>query len=212
MNNFNNLICFNFGKWGIGHPLWITGVSGDGKTKLSEAIYENTNKSINIISLDLFLTRLTCEEESFNKIRSERNYIDNSLLFEYIDSHPELPRGLKPMKTDLLRYENEKDYFIDFFKWIINKSKRINKHVLVEGVDILLYASVNWLYHEPVIIIKSSLVRLIKQRLNRRKTDNINLKENINIEIEKIPIIKTEIKERDRLIRLIKKKHKEKKE
>ena len=212
MDNFNNLIYFNFGKWGIGHPLWITGVSGDGKTKLSEAIYENSNKSINIISLDLFLTRLTCEEESFNKIRSEKNYIDNSLLFEYIDSHPELPRGLKPMETDLLRYENEKDYFINLFKWIINKSKKINKRVLVEGVDIFLYASANWLYHEPVIIIKSPIFRLIKQRLNRRKIDNINLKENINIEIEKIPIIRTEIKERNRLIRLMTKKYKEKKE
>lgn len=177
---------FNFDHWGYGHPLWITGVSGEGKSTLTDKLKErfHQDKNVQIATLDILMDRLACEAEDFNRERSLGKYNNSPIMLEFIDTFKnELPWCLKPIKNDMLRYQGEKEWYLKLFKWLVEKSK--DCIIICEGIDIMLYMPTKWVSREPLIIMQPSLPKGTFFRIKRRLENNIGIFKAIQFEFEK---------------------------
>lgn len=165
----------NLNKWGKDknhNILYVTGLSGSGKSTIAEKL---KNSSIDVINLDLFL------EE--NDSRDERNKNFVSYLNTYYSNFDEISR--RDVKIGTKEFGNALDRFEACIDGFGREQYSKNRNVIVEGVQLLddtLYPDKNVLKDKPIITPNTSPLRSMIRGMRRDEIsiDVADLKERID--------------------------------
>lgn len=165
----------NLDKWGKDknhNILYVTGLSGSGKSTIAEKL---KNSSIDVINLDLFL------EE--NDSRNERNKNFVSYLNTHYPNFDEISR--RDVKTGTKEFGNALDRFESCIDGFGREQYSKSRNVIVEGVQLLddtLYPDKNVLKDKPIITPNTSPLRSMIRGMRRDEIsiDVADLKERIN--------------------------------
>lgn len=157
-----NIDDFDSGKSNI---LFITGLSGSGKTTMSSALCEQY--AATKLSLDYFQNYHSIQNDpKFSKIKASRK---NDPMLIWIDKYMKLNPEIKKQShmfsnIDLVSF---KDYFIPFFKWLIGELKKDGGRYIVEGLHILLYIPYKDIKKYPLICINTSATKSLVRHWQR---------------------------------------------
>ena len=216
-NKYNELMCYysenvlfnepnfviNMNKWGPGHPLWITGTSGDGKSTLAKKLYTE-EKNTALVTLDWLLVRLCYPREKyFRKVVNDPvTQKQDFIIIRFINEHPEMPWELgidiatdKNPNRDIATF-----WFNKFFQWLLEESKTsyYKYKIIVEGCAIAAYGNPRIFVNEPLIIMGTSQLQSKFNRIHRDHTDsNKDLLTSIKNELKRDYINDLEKQKRD---------------
>lgn len=157
-----NIDDFDSGKSNI---LFITGLSGSGKTTMSSELCEQY--AATKLSLDYFQNYHSIQNDpKFAKIKASRK---NDPMLIWIDKYMKLNPEIKKQShmfsnIDLVSF---KDYFIPFFKWLISELKKDDDRYIVEGLHILLYIPYKDIKKYPLICINTSATKSLVRHWQR---------------------------------------------
>ena len=157
-----NIDDFDSGKSNI---LFITGLSGSGKTTMSSELCEQY--SATKLSLDYFQNYHSIQNDPrFAKIKASRK---NDPMLIWIDKYMKLNPEIKKQShmfsnIDLVSF---KDYFIPFFKWLISELKKDDDRYIVEGLHIVLYIPYKDIKKYPLICINTSATKSLVRHWQR---------------------------------------------
>ena len=157
-----NIDDFDSGKSNI---LFITGLSGSGKTTMSSELCEQYTATK--LSLDYFQNYHSIQNDPrFAKIKASRK---NDPMLIWIDKYMKLNPEVKKQShmfsnIDLVSF---KDYFIPFFKWLIGELKKDDGRYIVEGLHILLYIPYKDIKKYPLICINTSATKSLVRHWQR---------------------------------------------
>jgi len=190
-NKYNELMCYysenvlfnepnfviNMDKWGPGHPLWITGTSGDGKSTLAKKLYTE-EKNTALVTLDWLLVRLCHPREKYFKkvVNNPVTQKQDFIIMRFINEHPEMPWELgrdiatnKNPNRDIATF-----WFNKFFQWLLEESKTsyYKYKIIVEGCVIAAYGNPRIFVYEPLIIMGTSQLQSKFNRIHRDLTDD----------------------------------------
>lgn len=157
--NYN--ICININKWNKNKILLITGLSGSGKTYLSNYL-SNKHKAIHI-NLDDF----EFHEKLFNKylLTSGEHLIKNYFI----------KNNIKFNKT--INDDNFFKLFEQFINYLYNYINSHNKLFIIEGIQIYgNHFNKNIINNSSIILINKPIIKVINDRLKRNnETNNLNI-------------------------------------
>ena len=169
----------NYDKWDYGMPLWITGASGDGKSTLANKLAKYNNAIV--VSTDYVLMYIGFTPEEFeNKIQKLSNEYglnleNNMLATEYINTHPNLPRGLRDPKTKTYNRNKTVPEMVTYFEWVYNKirtdTKYHNQKYIIEGCEIS-HMDPDFFVDKPIIIMGGSRIQSFYRRIKRDNPQN----------------------------------------
>lgn len=169
----------NYDKWDYGMPLWITGASGDGKSTLANKLAKDNNAIV--VSTDYVLMYIGFTPEEFeNKIQKLSNEYglnlkNNILATEYINTHPNLPRGLRDPKTKTYNRSKTVPEMVTYFEWVYNKirtdTKYHNQKYIIEGCEIS-HMDPDFFVDKPIIIMGGSRIQSFYRRIKRDNPQN----------------------------------------
>lgn len=169
----------NYDKWDYGMPLWITGASGDGKSTLANKLAKDNNAIV--VSTDYVLMYIGFTPEEFeNKIQKLSNEYglnleNNMLATEYINTHPNLPRGLRDPKTKTYNRNKTVPEMVTYFEWVYNKirtdTKYRNQKYIIEGCEIS-HMDPDFFVDKPIIIMGGSRIQSFYRRIKRDNPQN----------------------------------------
>lgn len=169
----------NYDKWDYGMPLWITGASGDGKSTLANKLAKDNNAIV--VSTDYVLMYIGFTPEEFeNKIQKLSNEYglnleNNMLATEYINTHPNLPRGLRDPKTKTYNRNKTVPEMVTYFEWVYNKirtdTKYHNQKYIIEGCEIS-HMDPDFFVDKPIIIMGGSRIQSFYRRIKRDNPQN----------------------------------------
>ena len=151
-----NIDDFDSGKSNI---LFITGLSGSGKTTMSSELCEQYGATK--LSLDFFQNYHSIQNDpKFSIIKSTRKDIP---VMVWIDKYMKLNPDVKKQShmfsnIDMISF---KDYFTPFFKWLIKELKKDNGKYIVEGLHVMLYIPYKDIKKYPLICINTSAIKSI---------------------------------------------------
>ena len=151
-----NIDDFDSGKSNI---LFITGLSGSGKTTMSSELCEQYGATK--LSLDFFQNYHSIQDDpKFSIIKSTRKDIP---VMVWIDKYMKLNPDVKKQShmfsnIDMVSF---KDYFTPFFKWLIKELKKDNGKYIVEGLHVMLYIPYKDIKKYPLICINTSAIKSI---------------------------------------------------
>lgn len=151
-----NIDDFDSGKSNI---LFITGLSGSGKTTMSSELCEQYGATK--LSLDFFQNYHSIQNDpKFSIIKSTRKDIP---VMVWIDKYMKLNPDVKKQShmfsnIDMVSF---KDYFTPFFKWLIKELKKDNGKYIVEGLHVMLYIPYKDIKKYPLICINTSAIKSI---------------------------------------------------
>lgn len=157
-----NIDDFDSGKSNI---LFITGLSGSGKTTMSSELCEQY--AATKLSLDYFQNYHSIQNDPrFAKIKASRK---NDPMLIWIDKYMKLNPEVKKQShmfsnIDLVSF---KDYFIPFFKWLIGELKKDDGRYIVEGLHIMLYIPYKDIKKYPLICINTSATKSLVRHWQR---------------------------------------------
>lgn len=157
-----NIDDFDSGKSNI---LFITGLSGSGKTTMSSELCEQY--AATKLSLDYFQNYHSIQNDPrFAKIKASRK---NDPMLIWIDKYMKLNPEIKKQShmfsnIDLVSF---KDYFIPFFKWLISELKKDDDRYIVEGLHIVLYIPYKDIKKYPLICINTSATKSLVRHWQR---------------------------------------------
>lgn len=157
-----NIDDFDSGKSNI---LFITGLSGSGKTTMSSELCEQY--AATKLSLDYFQNYHSIQNDPrFAKIKASRK---NDPMLIWIDKYMKLNPEIKKQShmfsnIDLISF---KDYFIPFFKWLISELKKDDDRYIVEGLHIVLYIPYKDIKKYPLICINTSATKSLVRHWQR---------------------------------------------
>ena len=157
-----NIDDFDSGKSNI---LFITGLSGSGKTTMSSELCEQY--AATKLSLDYFQNYHSIQNDpKFAKLKASRK---NDPMLIWIDKYMKLNPEIKKQShmfsnIDLVSF---KDYFIPFFKWLIGELKKDDGRYIVEGLHILLYIPYKDIKKYPLICINTSATKSLVRHWQR---------------------------------------------
>lgn len=146
---------FNLDNWNHEKVLYITGLSGSGKSYLSRKIQKNYK--CEIIQLDDF------------RENGSMSSVDVVSLFK--SSCPETTRYFDTKWSDYRMFEK---YFPIFFEFLINFIKQDGRMFIVEGIQIYhIPFNKKWFYNKP-LIVKGTDVNTSYDRQVARGSKNLN--------------------------------------
>lgn len=157
-----NIDDFDSGKSNI---LFITGLSGSGKTTMSSELCEQY--AATKLSLDYFQNYHSIQNDPrFAKIKASRK---NDPMLIWIDKYMKLNPEIKKQShmfsnIDLVSF---KDYFIPFFRWLISELKKDDDRYIIEGLHILLYIPYKDIKKYPLICINTSATKSLVRHWQR---------------------------------------------
>ena len=157
-----NIDDFDSGKSNI---LFITGLSGSGKTTMSSELCEQY--AATKLSLDYFQNYHSIQNDPrFAKIKTSRK---NDPMLIWIDKYMKLNPEIKKQShmfsnIDLVSF---KDYFIPFFRWLISELKKDDDRYIIEGLHILLYIPYKDIKKYPLICINTSATKSLVRHWQR---------------------------------------------
>ena len=157
-----NIDDFDSGKSNI---LFITGLSGSGKTTMSSELCEQY--AATKLSLDYFQNYHSIQNDPrFAKIKASRKN-DPMLIWidKYLKLNPEIKKQSHMFSNiDLVSF---KDYFIPFFRWLISELKKDDDRYIIEGLHILLYIPYKDIKKYPLICINTSATKSLVRHWQR---------------------------------------------
>lgn len=164
----------NMDKWGPGHPLFITGSSGDGKSTLAKKLYKN-EKNGALVTLDWLLIRLCYPRDKYYKKVVNNPYTQEHdfIIVRFLNEHPEMPWELGiGVSSDTHPNHKIVSYWYNvFFEWLLKEAKTTysNYKIVVEGCDIAVYGNPRIFANEPLIVMGTSQ---LQGRINRIHRDH----------------------------------------
>lgn len=186
----------NMDKWGSGHPLWITGSSGDGKSTLAKKMCES-EKNCALVTLDWLLVRLCYPREKYYRkvVNDPYTQEHDFIIVRFLNEHPEMPWELGITASDINHPNHDivSYWYNIFYDWLLKEAKTTySKYkIIVEGCDIAVYGNPRIFAKEPLIIMgtsnlqgkinrirrdheKHSLIDSIKREMKREYTKSLN--------------------------------------
>lgn len=145
----------NMNLWKMNHAnvLYITGLSGAGKTTLSKTY---ASKDVEVIEFDALTTSLI---RGINTLRHPE--LIHPLVIEYLNT---IKYTTTIKWTDGGVLETHCRAFVEFLE---NRAKQENKKYVLEGTQIYSYIPASYFRDKPLIILGVSLLRSLKQRTSR---------------------------------------------
>ena len=160
---------YNFSYWkpGVHNVLYVTGLSGGGKTTTAIQI----SKEYNAVYIEL--DRIKATYSFMNN--PNQNRADEIYIAEYAKS---IHLNKDPKKMNDEEYEN---YFFGCFDYIQSQMKADNESLyIVEGIQLIKVARRdNTIFNEPIIIKGTSMLTSIFRRLKRDKEIRIGDKASV---------------------------------
>lgn len=141
--------------------LYVTGLTGSGKTYLANKLFESTNSEL--VSLD----NISFHYMNSHSSNTMQNKINNTLLeqcpeaLEFFDLKPMEKYGYKEKYRDTIDIQKE------FCNWFINKYQNTSKKYILEG-DLLFNIHPGEWYNDKPIIIKNNRYDDICRRRAKR--------------------------------------------
>lgn len=166
----------NMDKWGPGHPLFITGSSGDGKSTLAKKLYKN-EKNGALVTLDWLLIRLCYPRDKYYKKVVNNPYTQEHdfIIVRFLNEHPEMPWELGiGVSSDAHPNHKIVSYWYNvFFEWLLKEAKTTysNYKIVVEGCDIAVYGNPRIFANEPLIVMGTSQLQGKINRIHRDHKD-----------------------------------------
>lgn len=163
-----------FGKSRNTNILFITGISGSGKSSLAKIIQEQTNSDL--ISIDLYLSN--SDNKSINQMsRSFNRFLDKNVPY-----WKRMQKAAYDVLANIDTYNNEErkvvgEWFDTFESALLKYGRDLfpDKKVIAEGVqildDTLFYNNKQFLKGKPLIIMDTDKAISIKSRAFRDKKD-----------------------------------------
>ena len=155
---------YNFDKWkkGSNNILYVTGLSGGGKTTIAMNLSKDYKAyHIELDTLEMAYQFINHPEYDY------RNEKDILMIIEFYNHHP----FKDPRKMNDDEYN---EYQINMFNYMLKKMKEDKDHLyIVEGIQIITLARdgyANEIFNSPLIIKNTSMLTAIFRRWNR---DNI---------------------------------------
>ena len=165
----NNLY-INFEKFENGECNFclITGLSGSGKSTLGESIAKKYKAEY--IELDIF-------EHSYMFENDEQLKEAGEVFYEYLMKHKDIYTKLKAKELQGKELGIEINKFLKYVLSYIKKNKK--KKFVVEGVQIYDFGDPKSLKSYPMILVRASVSKSIKQRWLRNGNGHIELKKEL---------------------------------
>lgn len=173
---------FNIDKWenGDSNILLITGLSGSGKTTSGVNLANTFNAKL--IQLDIFQNY---EYSVVNNINEK--YAIYPYITEYLKKNPKIAN--KTHEFSSIKLESFKQYFVPFFKWLIDKLEKDKKNrYVVEGIHILLFVPYSSIKEYPLYCINTSVTKSLIRHWIR---DNWGVNDIIKHGYKNIELFKT---------------------
>lgn len=198
----------NMDKWGPGHPLWITGSSGDGKSTLAKE-YCNKFSNTALVTLDWLLIRLRYPKEKYFRkvVNNPKTQEKDFIIVRFMNEHPEIPYELGLGQYN--HYDEVNYWYNTFFDWLLKEAKTTYSkyNIIVEGCDIALYGNPKVFAREPLIIMGTSRmqgkIRRIKRDIETSTDHDMSLLEAIKREMKR-DYVKDINKSKDNFKKMIK--------
>jgi len=173
----NNLY-INFEKFEKGECNFclITGLSGSGKSTLGESIAKKYKAEY--IELDIF-------EHSYMFENDEQLKEAGEVFYEYLTKHKDIYAKLKTKEIQGKELGIEINKFLKYVLTYIRKNKK--KKFVVEGVQIYAFGDPKTLKSYPMILVRTSVSKSIKQRWLRDSNGKIQWKDELK---ELSPLLK----------------------
>ena len=146
----------------------ITGLSGSGKSTLGESI--SRKYKAEYIELDNF-------EHSYMFENDEQLKEAGDVFYQYLTKHKDIYVKLKTKEIQGKELGVEINKFLKFVLSYIKKNKK--KRFVVEGVQIYAFGDPNTLKSYPMVLIRASVSKSIKQRWLRNGAGKIEWKEEL---------------------------------
>lgn len=128
--------------------LFITGLSGSGKSTYARQLAKEENASI--IELDIF----QCYDK-FKNAGTRKNDISMKMVSEFLEENPEMV----DIDFSNIKLESFGDSFTKYFKWLVNKLHKSNERYIVEGIHVMLFIPYSDIKGEPIICIGTSMIK-----------------------------------------------------
>lgn len=128
--------------------LFITGLSGSGKSTYARQLAKEENATI--IELDIF----QCYDK-FKNAGTRKNDISMKMVSEFLEDNPEMV----DIDFSNIKLESFGDSFTKYFKWLINKLHKSNERYIVEGIHVMLFIPYSDIKGEPIICIGTSMIK-----------------------------------------------------
>ena len=171
-NLYINIDKFESGKTNV---LFITGLSGSGKSTISNSLAAKYNAEI--IELDLFEH---CG--MFSNVSQLQEA--GEVFYEYLSSNKSLWERLKKKEVRGKELEEETSKFIKYaIKWC--KSHKESKWI-IEGVQIYSFTDPNVMKIESIVFVNASMLKSIIQRWKRNGNGKIDLSKEIKNELPQL--------------------------
>lgn len=128
--------------------LFITGLSGSGKSTYARQLAKEENATI--IELDIF----QCYDK-FKNAGTRKNDISMKMVSEFLEENPEMV----DIDFSNIKLESFGDSFTKYFKWLVNKLHKSNERYIVEGIHVMLFIPYSDIKGEPIICIGTSMIK-----------------------------------------------------
>lgn len=128
--------------------LFITGLSGSGKSTYAKQLAKEENATI--IELDIF----QCYDK-FKNAGTRKNDISMKMVSEFLEDNPEMV----DIDFSNIKLESFRDSFTKYFKWLLNKLHKSNERYIIEGIHIMLFIPYSDIKGEPIICIGTSMIK-----------------------------------------------------
>lgn len=128
--------------------LFITGLSGSGKSTYARQLAKEENATI--IELDIF----QCYDK-FKNAGTRKNDISMKMVSEFLEENPEMV----DIDFSNIKLESFGDSFTKYFKWLLNKLHKSNERYIIEGIHIMLFIPYSDIKGEPIICIGTSMIK-----------------------------------------------------
>ncbi len=161
-----DLLSFNLDNYGVSNILFVTGLSGSGKSTKATKLGKRYNAIVfELDNLGGF----------YGKFKNSKELI-HELTKNFLKSNQELDEIIRKNKFVKLKIENFNEYsnwIIKYFEYLVHFCNNNEKLYIFEGTQIFKCINPNYFVNKPLIILRTSVlksfIRRIKRQVNFRK-------------------------------------------
>ena len=160
----NLYINFDKFKSGESNICFVTGLSGGGKSTLTQKIAKEQNAEW--IELDIFEYCGEFEDENLKEA--------GQVFYDYLSAHKELWERLKKKQIGGKELQSEIAKFVDYcISWC---KKHSDKKWVIEGVQVFSCSDPNKIKNYPIVFVRTSMLKSIIRRWKRNGDGKIDWK------------------------------------
>ena len=181
-------IYLNFDLWKKNTPhniLWVTGISGSGKSTISKDLAKKYNAEY--IELDMFTNLLVKGNDTWLAGIDSGKYTPHDLIRKYYELNSNLPVIGSWDVDDIMSNEHDK-----LLVWLVDKIKNTNKLYIIDGAQLFMNTSetcVKLIKDEPLIIKGTSALVSHIRRVKRDLSNKSDIKGYLHTLKKDIPLL-----------------------